>query len=147
MTDTVTIDLNETIKNAKGEAVKDMIDQPADVTRDSAPDLTVGSLLSNALMVGITNVDKKNAEKYFRLAGEIVQCIKNDDGKYVQTRDQLNELEQAWGKVNSPSFAIPMYAGAIQNLIEDKKTDLRIKEKETKEKAKTEKPTPKPQST
>jgi len=133
---TVTIDLNETIKNAKGEPVKDMIDQPVEITRENAPDLTVGSLLSNALMVGISNTDKKNAEKYFRLAGEIDQCIKNDDGKLVRTRDELNDLDQAWGKVNSPAFAIPMYAGAVQSLLEDNKADMRIKEKAVKEKAK-----------
>jgi len=140
---TVIIDLTETIKNARGEAVKDMIDQPIDVTRENAPDLTIGSLLSNALMVGISNVDKKNAEKYFRLAGEITQCIENDEGKLSRTRDELNDLEQAWGKVNSPAFSTVMYAGAVQNIIEDKKADLRNKEKEAKEKTKTEKPTPK----
>ena len=131
---TVTIDLNETIKNARGEPVKDMIDQPMTVTRDTAPDLTVGSLLSNALMVGITNIDKKNAEKYFRLAGEITQCMENDVGKLTRTRDELNDLEQAWSKVNSPAFSTVMYAGAVQNMIEDKKADLRNKEKDAKEK-------------
>jgi len=136
---TVELDLTQLIKNVRGEAVKDMIDPPLNTTRENAPDLTYGSLIANAIMIGIASPNKKDAEKYFRMAGVIEKAVESD-GKLEYNRNQLNELEQAWGKVTQSAFQTPMYSGAIQCMIEDAKTDLREIEKNLQKKSIPEKP-------
>lgn len=113
MVEKVKLDLSKVITNLRGEPAKDMIDPPANLTDPSkAPNLTVGGLISQGLMIGIQDEDLKNALKYFQLAGEIQNALVKD-GFLLVDEGKISQIEEAFGKIRIPSFKSPMYAGAV----------------------------------
>lgn len=135
MTDeTVILRVDKLIHNARGNEVPDMLDVSPNTKADNQPRLTVGSLIANAFYTGIQGANTKDALKYFKLAGRIEDALKSNDGKLTVTRAELDQLEESWGKINVPVYTIPMYAGAVQQTIDDAKIELLTKEKAAKAK-------------
>ena len=131
MTDeTVELNMNKLVRNASGDEIPDMLDPPIDRKTETAPSLTLGSLIANALYTGITGSKAKDGLKYFKIAGKIEDSLKpKNEGKYVVTRADLDQLEEALGKINVPVYTLPVYAGFIQETIDDAKIELLAKEK------------------
>jgi len=133
----VIIQLEQTVNNARGESVKDMLDPPRDLKPEDAPDLTLGSLLANAMYLGITGANRKDALKYYQITGKIEDAMKPvNEGKWELNRGELDQLGEAWDKVNVPIFTLPIYAGLIQEVINNAKVELLAIEKAAKEAAK-----------
>lgn len=120
----VTIDFSTILCNVKGEPIKDMIDPPIGRTEATAPDLTLGSLIVNALTLGIASPSIKESAKYYRIAVEIEQAMRNNNGKLDYTEGKLSQLEEALGKVQHPMFNIALYAGIMQSAVDKAKTEL-----------------------
>lgn len=126
---TVTLDFSKIIRNFKGEPAKDMIDQLPGTDPKTCPDLTMGSLFSNALMLGVNGVTPKEGHKMYQLAHEIDLACKSAEGLMEVDEGKLSQLEEAFTKVNSPIFTIPYYSGAVQDMINKAKVELLAKQK------------------
>lgn len=130
----VIIELMQTVNNTRGEPVKDMLDPPRDMKQSDAPDLTLGSLLANAMYLGITGANRKDALKYYQAAGKIEEAMKPvNEGKWSLNRGELDQLGEAWDKVNVPVFTLAIYAGFVQEIINNAKVELLALEKAAKE--------------
>lgn len=125
----ITIDFSKKVINIKGEPVKDMIDPPINQTELTAPDLTLGSLISNALTIGISKVSPKEALNYLRIAQSMENALKENEGKLDFDEAQISKLEDAIQKVTHPLFTVALYMGSIQQLIENAKLELLAKQK------------------
>lgn len=133
--ETIIIKVDKLVLNANQEPVKDMLDVQPGTKIDSLKELTLGSLIANALYVGITGAKPKEAMKYFEMAGKIEEALQpKNEGKWVVGRSELDQLAEAWGKINVSAFTIPMYAGLVQKTLDDAQVELLAKERAVKDK-------------
>jgi len=86
----VTIDFSKVLCNIKGEPIKDMIDPPVGRNETNAPELTLGSLMVNALTLGIGERTIKESAKYYKMAVEIEHSIRTNAGKLEYDEGKLS---------------------------------------------------------
>jgi len=127
--ESVQVDFSKVVKNIRGEAVKDMIDQPANITPDIAPDLTLGSLFANGLTIGIQRATPKEALKYLRMAQKIEIALRDKKGIIEMDEGEISQLEEALAKIAHPLFSVTLYAGSMQEMIETAKLEILAKQK------------------
>ncbi len=107
------LELSKVIRNLRGEAAKDMIDPPANLTDPSkAPELTIGALISQGLLVGTQEEDMKKSLAHFQLAGKIDNALKKDGLLEVDEGD-ISQIEEAYARIRIPMFRAPLYAGSV----------------------------------
>lgn len=124
---TVTMDFSKVFINSSGEPTKDMLDPPVGRTLQNAPDLTYGSFIANALMIGI-RTPPKNAVKYYQIASQIEYALKEKNGKLEYSEGDISKLEDALQQVKDEQFQQVFFTGAIQLFLDQAKKDLFLKQ-------------------
>lgn len=121
---TATLEVSKKIMNLRGEPAKDMIDPPANITDPKqAPDLTIGSLIAQGLLIGTQEDDMKKALAHFQLADEIQKAL-NTGGKMEVNEGKISQIEEAYGRIRIPMFKAPLYAGSVLQELNRCKVDI-----------------------
>lgn len=128
MPPTARLDLNVIVKSFSGEPVKDMLEAKSTDTPDKAPDLTIGSLLGNGLLIGLKDIDKKQTVKVFAFTGKLQNALKNNEGIYEIEEDEINFVEEMWAKIQHPTFNVAMNSGAVLTALHNARKEILKKE-------------------
>ena len=108
----VHLQLDKVVYNLRGEAAKDMIDALPNADPAKAPDLTIGSLIANGLMIGTDEDSIKQALKHFQLSKEIHDAEVKEG--FIEVDDaKISQIEEAYGRIKHPMFKAALYAGSV----------------------------------